>query len=452
MAGKRLCVIGGVAAGASAAAKAKRTDPSWDVHVFEQGPYVSYGACGIPYLVAGLVGEPEDLIARRPEQFERQGVHIHVSHRVTAIEPAAGRIRVLDRQAGEEHWQGYDALVIATGARPIRPRFPGVDLAGIYTVRTLGDGVALLRAVEAAPRRALVVGGGYIGLEMADAFRARGLQVTVVELAPQVMLSLDVEMAGLVEQEVRAQGVDLQLGNGVEGFEGRDRVERVLTQRGTIEADLVVLAMGVRPEVSLAREAGVEMGSTGALGVDERMQTNLEGVWAAGDCAETLHRVTGAPTWIPLGDTANKQGRAAGENAVLTADGPRRPVSFRGVLGTAVAKVFDLAVARTGLGAREARDQGFSVSVTRVKAPTRAHYYPGGSPVHVQLVVEEGSGRLLGGQIVGRQGVAKRVDVLAALISAKGTVEDLAGLDLSYAPPFSPVWDPLLVAANVARK
>lgn len=453
MSPKRLCVVGGVAAGASAAAKARRANPTWDVHLFEQGSHISYGACGIPYLIAGLVRRPEDLIARRPEQFEQQGVHVHLAHRVTEIEPGNGRVRVADLAGPEERWEGYDALVLATGASPIRPGFPGIDLAGIHTLRTLEDGVALLRALEATPRRAVIVGGGYIGLEMAEALRARGVEVTVVELATQVMLSLDAEMAGLVEQEVRSHGVDVQLGNAVEGFAGRGRVERVLTQRGTLGADLVVLAIGVRPEVSLASAAGVELGSTGAVAVDERMHTSVEGILAAGDCAEARHRVTGRPAWIPLGDTANKQGRIAGQNAVEPAEtrvGDQ--ARFGGVVGTAVAKVFDLTAARTGLTAREAREQGLSASVTRVKAPSRAHYYPGGSPIHVQLVLEEGSGRLLGGQLVGREGVAKRVDVLAALLHMGGDLDDLAGLDLSYAPPYSPVWDPLLVVANVARK
>lgn len=442
---RRLVVVGGVAAGMSAASKARRTDPDLEVIVYERSGFVSYGACGLPYYVQGLIEDHRALIARTPEQFARQGVEVHTQHEVVAIDPDAASVRVRDLQGGRELIAGYDALVLATGGVAFKPPIPGLDLDGVFALRNVEDGVRLRRFIEEArPLRAVIIGGGYIGLEMAEAFRARGLEVTVLEMLPQLLPNLDAEMAALVQAELERHGVAVRLEHRVEGVVGGARAEAVVAGGETLPADLVLVAVGVRPNVALARQAGVKLGPTGAVAVDERQRTNLEGIFAAGDVAEARHLVTGRPAYIPLGTTANKQGRVAGENA---AGGD---AVFHGVVGTAVAKVFDLEVARTGLTERQAQEEGLAALSATVQAASQAHYYPGGGPLHVRLVFQQ-DGRLLGAQMVGK-GAAKRIDVVAAALQAGWGVEDLRRLDLSYAPPFAPVWDPILVAANVAAR
>ena len=443
----RLVVIGGVAAGMSAAAKAKRTNRDLEVVVYEKSPYISYGACGMPYFIAGDIPDAQDLIVRTPEQMAKQGVQVHIRHEATAIDAANRTVTVRDAE-GREFTTDYDRLVIATGARPVRPRLPGSDLPGVFGLRSLESGIAIRRFVtEQKPQRAVVIGGGYIGVEMAETFRRLGLEVTMVIRSGQVMrTTLDDDVRALVEAELERQGVQV-VQDTPTAFEGKQQVEAVVTAGGErFACDLALLGMGARPNVELAHAGGVALGPTGAIATDERMQTNLPGVYAAGDCCQVLHRVTGQPAYIPLGSTANKQGRVAGENA---AGGQ---ATFGGVVGTMVVRCFDLAVARTGLTAQEARAAGRTVRETMIRAKDITHYFPGAADIHVKLVVEAESDRLLGGQIVGRKGVAKRIDVLATALYARLTVSDLRRLDLSYAPPFAPVWDPILVAANIAAK
>ena len=443
---QRLVVVGGVAAGMSAASKARRVNPELEIVAFERSGYVSYGACGLPYLISGVVPDPHDLIARTPEQFARQGIEARVHHEVVAMDAAAKTVTVRDLERGEEFTLGYGVLVLAAGGTPARPPIPGMELGGIFTLRTVEDGLAIREFLaRERPRRAVIVGGGYIGLEMAEAFHRLGLETAVLEMLPQVLPNFDADMAGLVVEELERQGVAIFTEHPVEGFEGDGRVRQVAAAGQTFPADIALLAVGVRPNITLAREAGIALGPTGAVAVDDHLRTNLPDVYAAGDVAEVKHLVTGKPAYIPLGTTANKQGRVAGENA---AGGD---ATFRGVVGTAVVKIFDLEAARTGLTEREAREQGYDVRAIKIQHGTRAHYYPGGSPLHVKLIVE-GNGRLLGAQMIGREGAAKRIDVIAAALQAGWTVEELSRLDLSYAPPFSPVWDPILVAANVALR
>ena len=444
---KRLIVIGGVAAGMSAAATAKRTDPDLEVVVYEKGTCISYAACGMPYLIAGDVPDYHDLIVRTPEQMGKQGVEVHIRHEVIAIDPGAQTVTVRDLADAREFTQAYDVLVIATGARPAWPAVPGIDLTGVSGLRSLESGLAIQRFLEEhKPETAVVVGGSYIGVEMAETLRRRGLTVTMMIRSGQVLReAIDDDVRELVHAELERQGVSVVQGTP-KAFEGDSRVAAVVTEDGRYPCDVALLGIGAQPNVELAHAAGVALGTTGAIATDDRMRTNLPGVYAAGDCVETLHRVTGQPIYIPLGSTANKQGRVAGENAA----GGRE--IFGGVVGTSVVRCFDLAVASTGLTADRARAEGFAVRETLIRAQDISHYFPGAAEIHVKLVVDDESDRLLGGQIVGKRGVAKRVDVLATALHSRMTVADLRWLDLSYAPPFAPVWDPILVAANVAAR
>jgi len=447
---RNLVIIGGDAAGMSAASQARRLlgPDELAITVVERGDTTSYAACGIPYWVAGLVAERSQLIARRAEVFrEKQHIDVRLHHEATAIDTTARTVTVRDLDADEELVLSYDDLLIATGAQQLRPPVDGLDTPGVSGVQTLADGQRILDAIASrAPRRAVVVGGGYIGLEMAEAMQLRGLDVTLVDLAPQPMTTLEPELGAQVADAMRGMGIDLRLGTPLTGVvAGPDGwVRAISTPEGELEADLVVIGTGVRPRSDLAAAAGIPVGPSGGIVTDDRQATPVAGVWAAGDCAETTHRVTGRPVSFALGTVANKQGRIAGLN-LGGAEG-----RFPGVLGTAVTKVHDLEIARTGLSVREAEAAGLRPVTATITAGTRAHYYPESSDMTVLLVVEEDSGRLLGGQIVGGPGAGKRIDVLAAALWNGMLVEDLVQMDLAYAPPFSPVWDPVLTAARRA--
>jgi NADPH-dependent 2,4-dienoyl-CoA reductase/sulfur reductase-like enzyme len=445
--GKRVVIVGGGAAGMSAAAKARRMDPALDIVVYERSGYVSYGACGFPYAIKGEIARVEDVVVRTPEQFAKQGIKVFVRHEVLSVDPAARSVRVRDRASGAEFTEFWDELLLTAGGTPTRPPLPGLDLPGVFALRTVEDALAIRGWVEERqPARAAIIGGGYIGLELAEALAARGIALTLIERLPQVIPTLDPELAAHVQAELARQGVDVRLEQAVEGLAGDERVREVLAGGERIPADMVILAVGVRPSAELARAAGVALGPTGAIAVDDHQRTSVPHIWAAGDVAEAHHRVTGRPAWVPLGTTANKQGKVAGENL---GGGDAR---FGGIVGTAVVKVFELEAASTGLSETRARAEGFAVATVSATANSRAHYMPGHQDIHVKLVYEEGTRRLLGGQLVGREGVAKRIDTIAAALHGGWTVDELAELDLAYAPPFSPVWDPILVAANLARR
>jgi len=443
---ERLVVVGGDAAGMSAAANARRRRPADDlaITVYERGPDVSYAACGIPYYIGGLVPSDDRLIARRAEQFEAEGIEVQRRHEVEAIDTAQRRALVRPLDGGEARWEPYDHLLIATGSVPVRPPVPGIDARGIFGLNTLESARDLYRYLEEErPQRAVIVGGGYIGLEMAEALVLRGLQVALVEKEEQVMLTLDPDMAAPIARRLEELGVEMRLGEALTAFETADgRLRAVVTEKGSIPCDVAVLGLGVRPNSDLAREAGIPLGVRGAIAVNERMMTEVAGVWAAGDCAQTFHLVSRRPFWVALGTVANKQGRVAGINL------GGGYATFPGVVGTAITKVCDLEIARTGLQEREIEALGWQHVAARIEAPTRAHYYPEGARMTVKLLAERDSGRLLGGQIVGRDGAGKRIDVIAAALHGGLTVEEFLHLDLAYAPPFSPVWDPLLVAAR----
>ena len=447
-----LVIVGGVAAGLAAAMEARRNSPDLPVTVFERTRDISYGACGLPYVVAGLIPAPDSLILHTPEYFrERHRIEVRTGCEAVELLPSKSVLRVREPSGVRE--VGYDTLVLATGAAAVCPPLPGHELEGVFVLRHMRDGRRMLRFFEEArPRAAVVVGAGYIGLEMAEAFRARGLRTTLVEASDTLMNALDGRARDTVADEMRARGVEVLFGERVEGFEGGalGRVARVLTSSGrAIEADVVSVGVGVRPEVALAVAAGVEVGESGAVVTDERQRTSAPGVYAAGDCCEVLHRVSGRRVWHPLGQPAVRQGWVAGANAA----GGDSPVEARytGVVGTTVAKVFGLEVARTGLSLGEALSAGFDAAEAEDEATSRAGYYPGGSKILTRLVADA-RGRLLGAQMVGREGVAHRIDVYAAALHAGLRLEDVERLDLAYAPPFAPTVDPIIRAAHAARK
>ena len=450
MSGKpRLLIVGGDAGGMTAASQARRRVgvDELEIVAFERGDYTSYSACGIPYFVGGEVTDIDALIARSPEEHRRNGIDVQMRSEVVAIDLGARAVTVRDLDSSTERLEPFDQLVIATGSSPTRPPLPGIDAPGIHGVQTLGDGVALsndLARLDPSSASAVVVGAGYVGLELAEALHRRGLHVTVVEAGEQPMATLDPDMGALVADAIRGLGIDLRTETKVEAFEtGADgRVSAVVVGDNTLAADVVVLGLGVKPNVELARDAESRSARPAASRPTRRMATSAEGVWAAGDCVQCHHRVSGRPVTIALGTHANKQGIVAGENAT------GGDAKFAGVIGTAVTKICDTEVARTGLNEREARDAGFDFSTSTVEPTTRAGYYPGAKRITVKIVVERTSNRLLGAQIVGKEGAAKRIDVLATAIWNEMTVDEIAQLDLGYAPPFSPLWDPVQVAAR----
>lgn len=446
---ERLVVIGGDAAGMSAASQARRRRKADELEIvaFERGRYTSYSACGIPYWIGGATSGPGALIARTADEHRARDIDLRLGTEVTSVDPAAGRVLARDA-AGRETWTSYDHLVIATGAVPVRPRIPGIDAPGVYGVQTLDDGEAVLRGLDGTGvRRAVVVGGGYIGVEMAEAMLRHGLDVTLVDRNEQPMTTLDPDMGHLVRDALEGLGVRVVSGAAVRevltGDGGRARA--VATDDAEYPADLVVLGVGVRPGTALAREAGLPLGEYGGLLTDRAMRVRgTERIWAGGDCVEVLNLVSGTLQHIPLGTHANKHGLVIGTNI------GGGYATFPGVVGTAVSKVCDVEIARTGLKESQARAAGLQYVTAVIESTSRAGYYPDAAPMTVKILAERGTGRLLGLQIVGREGAAKRVDVGAVALTAGMTVDQMVHLDLGYAPPFSPVWDPVLVAARKA--
>jgi NADPH-dependent 2,4-dienoyl-CoA reductase/sulfur reductase-like enzyme len=442
--GDRLVVIGGDAGGMAALSQVRKGSPECEIVVLERGHWTSYSACGIPYFVAGEVAEVERLVARTPQQFrDRDRVDVRMRHEATGIDLGARRVAVRDLERDRTYQLPFDQLLLGVGGRPIRPPLPGIDLPFVHGVQTLDDGIHLVRhAEEVRCRRVVVVGGGYIGIEIAEAFVQRGASVTLAERAPQVMSTLDPEMGQRVTAAMRRHGIDVRTDTEVVGFEDG----RVVTADGVLEADLVMLGIGVAPNGELAGAAGIELGVRGAIRVDRRQQTSADGVWAAGDCCESVHLVSGQRVHVALGTVANKQARVAGINI------GGGYATFPGVLGTAISRFCEVEVARTGLTEAEAAAAGFGAVPVTIESTTTAGYMPGAERLAVKVVAERGTGRLLGAQIVGGAGSAKRIDVCAVALTARMSVHEMVDLDLAYAPPFSGVWDPVLVAAREAIK
>lgn len=445
---RKILVIGGVAGGASAAARARRTDEQAEIVLFEKGPYISFANCGLPYYVGGEIGDRSALLLQTPETFRaRFAVDVRVFHEVVAIDRDQKRVRVRNLQTGEEYAEGYTSLILAPGSTPIRPPLPGIDLPNVYMVRTVPDSDAIRQVLDQQQAsRAVVVGAGFIGLEMVENLVRLGLAVTLVEKADQVLPPLDPEMAAFVSGALEAMGVEVITGDGIAAFEGEGRAHAVRLESGRVlEGDLFILGLGVRPDTRLARAAGLAIGPSGGIQVDERMETSDPAIFAAGDAVETVHLVTGKPGLIPLAGPANKQGRVAGANAAGD------DLTFPGAIGTAIVRVGSSVAAATGLSEKAARREGLDVYVSYTLSGDHADYYPGVEEMLIKLVVEQGSGRLLGAQVVGGNGVDKRADVFATAILGRVRVDDLANLDLAYAPPFGSAKDPAIVAGMVAQ-
>lgn len=480
----RIVIVGGVAAGAGAAVRARRVNESAEIVILEAGEYVSFANCGLPYYVGGEIKEEQQLLVQTPEQlWKRFRIQVRLRHRVTAIDRKDRVVRGFVLPQGEEFTEPYSALVLACGSQPIRPSIPGLDRPNVYQLRTVPDAVVLRRAVEAARERsggcqprAVVVGAGFIGLEVVEALLHQGFQVTLVEKAAQVLPPLDPEMAALVAMSLREQGVELVVGDGAREFVGPSKTlapERNNEENGAlapatalilesgrrIEAEIFVVGLGVRPNVELARAAGLELGVTGGIRVDDRMQTSDPLIFAAGDAVECTDLVTGQPALFPLAGPANKQGRVAGDQAAAVAAGADREklapeagrLRFRGALGTAIVRAGRITAGITGLSEKRARECGLPVAVGYTSGGHHAAYYPGAKSLFIKLVWSPEDGRLLGAQVVGEEGVDKRIDVAATAIMGGLRVEELADLDLAYAPPFGAAKDPIVMAGMAAQ-
>ncbi|MCO6438794.1 MAG: FAD-dependent oxidoreductase [Phycisphaerae bacterium] len=446
---QRILIVGGVAAGASAATRARRMDPRAEIVVFEKGGYPSFANCGLPYYVGDIIRDRGALLLQTPERFKKRfDIDVHVRHEVLRIDRDGKRILVRDLDHSRERWERYDKLILATGANPIVPPFNGVGSENVFVLRSMEDTDAMRAFVDGNPtKRAVVVGAGFIGLEVAEALVHRGINVDVVELAPQVLPPLDADMARPVAAHLKTKGVGVYLGQAVANLivDGA-RVSGVRLANGKVlPTDLVLLSVGVRPNIQLARDAGLEIGAMGGILVNEHLQTSDPDILAAGDAVEVVHAVTGKPALVPLAGPANKHGRLAGEFAATGTSAPAPRVA-----GTAIVKVFDLTVAVTGLSRRAAERSGIDADHVIVRRGHHVGYYPGAEPMTIKLIYEPGTRRVLGAQMVGGAGVDRRIDVVATTIHFGGTVDDLAALDLAYAPQYGAAKDPIHIAAFVA--
>lgn len=446
----KILVVGGVAAGASAAAKAARTNPGARIKMFEKGAYISFANCGLPYYLGGQVKNRGELIVKRPEDLKKKyGIETFINSRVEKIDRPSKTIEVTDLIENKTFRHIYDKLIIATGGYTFMPPIEGLNADNVFTLRTIPDVDRIDSYIRRENvKRAAVLGAGYIGVEAADVLLKRGLDVYLVEMLPQVLPPLDLEMADYVEEKMKKKGVNLVLSDPVKRIEkdSNNRAVKVVTGNGKeIEVDLVIASLGIRPDLKLAREANLEIGEY-ALKVDDFMRTSDPDIYAAGDVVEVKHRVTGKPTWSPLAGPANLQGKIAGENA---AGGNAR---YRGLLRTSIVQFDTLAAAKTGLSEKEAKEEDLDFTTVLIHSSSHTSYYPGNTKIHVKLTVQNKTGKLLGAQVVGEKGVDKRIDILSTALWANMTVDDLEHLDLAYSPQFSHPLDPVNVAGAVARK
>ncbi|MBE3596449.1 MAG: CoA-disulfide reductase [Hydrogenibacillus sp.] len=446
---ERFIIIGADAAGMSAATQIRRLKPGAEITAYERGRTVSYAQCGLPYWIGGIVSEAEMLVARTVEQFKTHyDIDVKIRHEVVAIDAKQKTVTVRNLNEDREETVGYDKVLIATGARAVMPPWDGRELRGVFPLKNMDDAHRIKQYLaEEDIRNVVVIGGGYIGLEMAEAFERLGKTITVIDLAPQLALTFDPDMAALAEEALKRHGIDVVLETEVRRLVGEGgRVRAVETNKGTFAAELVLVAVGVVPNNELAITVGAELGPKGAIRVNDKMETSIADVYAAGDCATQYHRIKGQDDFIPLGTHANKQGRIAGTNM------GGGEAHFAGVVGSAIMKVLDIAMARTGLSSREAEALGIPYETVSIRSRSRARYYPEAKALSIKMLYRTDDRRLLGAQIVGEDGVDKRIDVLATALYHEMTIDDLEKLDLSYAPPFNSVWDPIQQAATVAKK
>lgn len=442
----KVIIIGGIAAGMSAASKISRIDPAAEVVVYEKYGFLSYGACGLPYYVGGFNDDYRRMIARTQEEFDTMGVKTHLHHEVTAVDFNAKTVRVKDLDRGQEFEDSYDKLMIAVGASSVVPPFPGRELMGVHILKTMEDGIFLKElAKQPEIRNVVIIGGGYIGIECVDAFLNLGKNVRLIEAAPRILTPFDEEMAQMATEELLSHGAVLCLDEKVKGFHGEGYVRQVETDRGVYPADLVIVAVGVRPATGFLKDSGIKMAQNGAILVDRQLRTSVPGVYAAGDCILVYNKETGQDQFLALGTVANKCGRIAGANICGAHD------EFTGALGSAAIKVMDLEMGRTGVGEAEAQRMGYDYKTILVKAYDHPAYYPDPTPITIKLIYEKGTRRLLGAQACGRKGAVMRIDVFAVAIHNGMTTEELGMTDLIYAPPFAGVWDAVQIACNAAK-
>lgn len=439
----KIVIVGGVAGGASAAARIRRLNEQAEIVVFERSGHISYANCGLPYYIGDVITDPDDLTLQTPESFwQRFRVSMKVNHEVTAIHPERKIVSVKNLITGEVFEESYDKLILSPGARPAQPRFVGVGLEKLFTLRTVEDALHIKEYInEHKPKSAVLAGGGFIGLELAENLRELGMDVTIVQMLPQLMETFDPDMASFIHAEMRKHGVKLALGQAVEGFEEKDGGIDVLIKGGSrLHADMAMLAIGVTPDTALAKEAGLELGIRGSIVVNDRMETSVPDIYAAGDAVQVKHYVTGADALISLAGPANKQGRIIADNIC---GGDSR---YSGSLGSSVIKIFDLTAATTGINETNARNAGLDVDTVILSPQNHSGYYPGGKVMTIKVVFEKGTYRLLGAQIIGYDGVDKRIDVIATAIHAGMKATELKDLDLAYAPPYSSAKDPVNMA------
>ncbi len=445
---QKVIVIGGVALGAGAAAKVRREDEHAEIIMLERGPYISFANCGLPYYISGVIDDRNELLLHTPESLKKRfNIDVRVLQEATGIDRDRKVIEVKDLNTGQSYVQPYDKLVLAMGADPIIPPLPGIDLNGIFQIRTVPDVDAIKTWMqEPSVRRAVVIGAGFIGLETVENLIEAGLEVALVEKAPQVLPPFDTEMTALALNELRKLGVEVILGDGVQSFQGETQALAVTLESGRVlNADMFIIGIGVRPNTKLARTAGLEVAPNGALRLNEYLQTSDPDIYSGGDMAEIPHLVDGEKRWIPLAGPANKQGRVIGLNIA------GKKTKFRGAQGTSIVRVGEIALGMTGLSERSAKQLGLHFLTSYNTAGHHAGYYPGAQDLTLKLVFEQGTGRLLGGQAAGREGVDKRIDVLATAIYNGMTVSELAELDLAYAPPFASAKDPIIMAGMAAE-
>ena len=442
----KVIIIGGDAAGMSAASKLKRVQKDCDVTIYEKGLYLSYAACGLPYFVTSEAIEKDGLIQRTKEEFENAGLMPMLLHEVIQVEPESKKVLVRNLSSGEEFEDTYDKLLIATGARPIIPNFPGVKLDGVLTLKTVDDGVLMKEKLsDSTIKNVTIVGGGYIGIEVAESLAQAGKKVRIIEMAERLLMPFDPEIAKFAQYELASLGVGIHVNEKLDSITGNIKVEKVVTDRGTYDTDLVVLALGVKPATDFIKGSGIQLADNGAVIIDREMRTNTEDIYAVGDCAQVYNLAKEENSYIALATTANKCGRIAGENLA------GNHIKFVGTLGSSALKVGSIELARTGLSEKDAQDLRLDYKSVLVEARNIPHYFPDSSPIWFKVIYENGTKRILGAQGAGKQGVVLRMDVFASAIYNKMSTAELGMLDLCYAPPFSTVWDAIHIAANAAK-
>ena len=444
---KHLIIIGGVAAGTKAAAKARRESPDLKITLYTESQYISYSACGMPYYIEDLIKDEKKLIVRTPEYFkEKENIDIHIKHKVTRILPEEHKVEVENLETGEKFFDEYSKLLIATGSKAFIPDIEGVKLQNVFVLKDIEDAVEIKKNLKNS-KKVVIVGGGYIGLELLESFQAYGVDLTMIDRSEQILNSFDLDISSHIQKYlIEEKNINIITNESLKKLIGNDSgfVKQVETSEGKlIDSDMVILALGVRPNIELAKDAGIEIGEKGAIKVNERMQTNFPHIFAAGDCVETINTVTGKSAWIPLGSTANKMGRIAAINITGGYE------EFRGILGSMVVKIFDYTASKTGLSEKEAKDLGYDYVLSILMHRDKSGYMPDTQEITIKMIAEKDSGRLLGAQVIGKGDADKRVNVVAAALTANMTVKEFMGIDLTYAPPYSPSIDPILVAAQI---